>query len=441
MRSLATLVATLLIPTAALAADVTTTPHPGIKRVRRTTASQNINVLVVDLCAAGVSIRATKSGERQRTVSSFGALVGAQAAINGDFFSYTNYSTNGPSMGDGAAWGGSDHNYVAPAQFGARQVALPGHGSTAGVEPWAKQVVSGHPSLIVNGTKLDNSGDTLCTARHPRTALGFSADKKKLILAVVDGRATARLGYTCAELGNLMAEFGAANAVNLDGGGSSAMWVGGTGVINYPSDGSQRVVANHLAVRAKGTGDAPHCPAELTATFAGASHDTAGAPLELRSGEESVVWLELENTGNTTWSPSSTRVGTQDEQDRASTFFKAENWVSPNRPTGADETYAPGATGRFTWAMVAPAVSETTTFDETFQLVEEGVAWFGPKTTLAFTVHPTTGPTDQDDDAVADGGGCSTGRGSSGWLVLVIVALALQSRRGRYPHRHPQSRA
>ena len=444
MRLLAALVATCLVPTGlvatglvapsvARAADATTNPHPGIKRIHRTSASQNINVLVVDLCAAGVSVRATKTGERQRTVSSFGALVGAQAAINGDFFSYETYSTGGPAMGDGAAWGGTDHNYVAPAQFGANMVTLPAHGSTAGVQPWARQVVGGHPSLIVSGAKRDNTGDDLCTARHPRSALGFTADKKKLILAVVDGRATGRLGYTCAELGNLMAEFGANDAVNLDGGGSSTMWVAGNGVLNYPSDGAQRVVANHLAIRAKGTGDAPHCPKPVFKAELSADSGAVATPLELRSGDESVVWLELENMGDATWSTSKTRVGTQDPQDRDSVFFKSENWIAANRPTAADAPAAPGKLAKFTWAMVAPEVTETTTFEETFQLVEEGVAWFGPKTTLAITVHPAMGPTNEDEtvDDGAGGGGCSTGRGTRGWLVLAAIAIALARRARR----------
>src|SRR5688572_21142447 len=100
----------LLVASTAHAADTWTTPSPGVRRLHRVTSNQNINVLVVDLCAPGVSVRATASNERQRTVGSFGALVNAQAAINGDFFSFENYSTGGPSMHAGTAWGGADHN-------------------------------------------------------------------------------------------------------------------------------------------------------------------------------------------------------------------------------------------------------------------------------------------------------------------------------------------
>ncbi len=435
MRSF--LVAALLVGTLApaQAADTWSDPFPGVRRLRRVTTNQNINVLVVDLCAPGVSVRATATGERQRTVSSFGAAVNAQAAVNGDFFSFDTYSTNGPAMSNGVLWGGADGTYVAPIQFGANQVAIPAHGGTGGVATWAREVVGGHPSLLVGGMRRDNNGDSLCTARHPRTALGFNADRTKLYLAVIDGRATTRIGMTCDEMVTMFQGLGATDAVNLDGGGSSAMWLAGTGVLNNPSDGQQRVVANHLAIRATGTGDARHCPAKEL----GAKAAAIGAPLELVSGEEAVVYLELDNTGDIAWTAAMTRVGTQDPQDRESAFFKAENWLAPNRPSPPDMTIAAGATGRFTWAMVAPEVTETTTFDETFQLVQEGVAWFGPKQTMSIVVHPRTGPTTPDEetpgaDEPADGGGCATGGAGSwsgGLIVLALVGLLRRRRPAR----------
>ena len=429
MRSLviAALLAGAVAP--AEAADTWTDPFPGVRRLRRVTTTQNINVLVVDLCAPGVSVRATATGERQRTVTSFGTAVNAQAAVNGDFFSFSTYSTNGPSMGNGVAWGGNDGTYVAPIQFGPNRVAIPAHGGTGGVQPWAREVVSGHPTLLVDGIRRDNNGDPLCTARHPRTALGFNADRTKLYLAVIDGRATNRIGMTCDEMVTLFTGLGAADAVNLDGGGSSAMWLAGTGTVNNPSDGQQRVVANHLAIRATGSGEARHCPAKEL----GAAASAIDAPLELVSGTEAIVYLELDNTGDVAWTAAATRVGTQDPQDRDSAFFKAENWLAPNRPSPPDITTAPGATGRFSWAMVAPEVTETTTFDETFQLVQEGVAWFGPKQTMSIVVHPRTGPTTPPDEEPGepdptDTGGCTTGGAGSIGLSLVLLGLLRRRR-------------
>ena len=39
------------------------------------------------------------------------------------------------------------------------------------------------------------------------------------------------------------------------------MWLSGRGVVNHPSDGSPRAVANHLAIRAIGAGPSPFCVA------------------------------------------------------------------------------------------------------------------------------------------------------------------------------------
>lgn len=442
----------LLVATAGVAhaADSWTDPFPGVRRLHRTSTTQNINVLKVDLCAPGVSVRTTGSGERQKTVSAFATAVGAQAAVNGDFFSFTNYDTNGPSMHAGQAWGGSDHGYVAPVQFGAGHVALPGHEGTGGVEPWAREVVSGHPSLLVGGTRRDNNGDSLCTARHPRTAVGFSADRRTMLVIVVDGRATGRLGVTCDELTALFTELGATDAVNLDGGGSSTMWLAGTGVVNYPSDGSQRVVANHLAIMAGGTGAATSCPLPAYA----ASFVAQEAPQTMVSGDEAVAWMEYRNDGFTTWDLDQTRLGTQAPQDRASPFFKEGNWLSPSRPTGADHSnYGPGAVGRFSWVMLAPEVTEPTVFEEAFQPVQEGVAWFGPVQTMRITVVPRdgVGPDAGDGeggDETGDGdagvdpsgasgqtsGGCATGGDAGGGalvLVLAVGAIGLVGRRRR----------
>jgi hypothetical protein len=121
-----------------------------------------------------------------------------------------------------------------------------------------QQVVSGHPQILRGGVVLPQTGD-LCTARHPRTAAGLSRDRQTLYLMVVDGRSTSSIGMTCAEEARFLAELGAWDAINLDGGGSSAMWVRGVGVVNSPSDGAQRVVANHLAVQAAGSGHAESC--------------------------------------------------------------------------------------------------------------------------------------------------------------------------------------
>lgn len=313
VRALVASLVALLLAAPAGAADTWSQPAPGLKRLHRTTSSQNANALVVDLCAAGVSLRATAYAERKRTVSSFGKLVGANAAVNGDFFSFSTYGTDGLSMSGGALWPGvKDHGYVAPVAIGAGQITIDHHNNTTAVQPWMKEIVSGHPTLLDDGAFVGNSGDPLCTNRHPRTAIGISKDHRSLILVVVDGRAPGRAGMTCAELATLLGELGAFDAVNLDGGGSSTMWLSASGVVNYPSDGSERTVANHLAVHAKGSGASPHCPGpppspELTiklslAPPSGQAADTCTAGtskgiFDWTAGQESVAQVDVKNVG------------------------------------------------------------------------------------------------------------------------------------------------
>lgn len=118
--------------------------------------------------------------------------------------------------------------------------------------------VGGFPMLAVDSLPapaLDSAHtQSLGRVRHPRTAVGIGADGRRLVLAVVDGRqAGYSAGMTLPELGELMLELGARDALNLDGGGSSAMAVRDTGgavrVVNRPSDAAgERPVANALAV-------------------------------------------------------------------------------------------------------------------------------------------------------------------------------------------------
>src|SRR5687768_15546233 len=165
----------LLLALALAAADTWSTPFAGAELLHRVTGSQDAWLLRVDLCTNGIDVRATAVNEKGRTVGSFSSLVGAKAAINGDFFNGS-FGTDGPSMHAGAPWGGADHGYVAPVAFGAGFVDVPHHGNQSGPAAGAREVVSGHPTLLDDGSTVGNPGDSLCTNRHPRTALGVNAD-------------------------------------------------------------------------------------------------------------------------------------------------------------------------------------------------------------------------------------------------------------------------
>lgn len=262
------------LSTGAVAADKWTKPFAGVRMLHRTTTSPkwDIHVLEVDLTMPGVSLRATTSAQRKRTPSSYGKLVGAQAVINADFFSFTDYSTRGLAVGNFKKWPNSaDTKMWGTVAFGGknRVEIAPVSNEVTFDSAWMKGVVGGWPMVVLGGNVLPANASTHCTVRHPRTAVGLNQAGTTLYLAVVDGRQTSSIGMTCNELGTLLHGLGAHQVLSLDGGGSSAMWVDGLGVVSSPSDGHERVVANHLAVHAP--------PQASLGTLEGVVHE-AGAP-------------------------------------------------------------------------------------------------------------------------------------------------------------------
>ncbi|MDI3481179.1 MAG: hypothetical protein PWQ97_834 [Tepidanaerobacteraceae bacterium] len=118
-----------------------------------------------------------------------------------------------------------------------------------------KMALGGGAVLVDNGTIPAEFSHNIPGA-NPRTAVGFSADRKTMFLVVVDGRQAASRGMTQKELAELMVKLGASFALNLDGGGSSTMAVRPLGekqpqVINSVSEGVQRLIANGIGIFSK----------------------------------------------------------------------------------------------------------------------------------------------------------------------------------------------
>jgi hypothetical protein len=119
---------------------------------------------------------------------------------------------------------------------------LPVYLSLAPFHP--RDAVGGRPVLVTDGViaaRLDTVGRAgFATSRHPRTAAGITRDGRILLVTVDGRRAPYSDGMTLGELAALMLALGARDAVNLDGGGSTAMVVatGDTAfaVVNRPSD-------------------------------------------------------------------------------------------------------------------------------------------------------------------------------------------------------------
>jgi hypothetical protein len=114
------------------------------------------------------------------------------------------------------------------------------------------EAVGGFPALLRGGRDVlgeQEVNEAFGQRRHPRTAVGWTADQSRLFLVVVDGRQEGYSdGMSLPELTWVFRRLGAAHALNLDGGGSTALAVGTT-VVNRPSDASGgRAVGNALAL-------------------------------------------------------------------------------------------------------------------------------------------------------------------------------------------------
>lgn len=109
------------------------------------------------------------------------------------------------------------------------------------------QVVGGQPMILSAGVVLDTEGaiDHL-VALNPRTGVGFTADKKNLVMLIVDGRSSISAGCTSKVLADIMKNVGCSEAMNFDGGGSSDLYIKELGIRNVPSDGTERAVTNGL---------------------------------------------------------------------------------------------------------------------------------------------------------------------------------------------------
>lgn len=98
----------------------------------------------------------------------------------------------------------------------------------------ATEVVSSGPVLIVNGKPAITQGDG-GFGIAPRTAIGQKNDGT-IIMLTIDGRSVKSIGATLLDVQNILLEYGAINAANLDGGSSSTMYYNGK-IINNPCGG------------------------------------------------------------------------------------------------------------------------------------------------------------------------------------------------------------
>lgn len=224
--------------------------------------SQSINIVEIDLDRKKTEISIAADPQKRILTSTFAKEKNAIAAINGTFFDMKN--------GGSVMFIKQDGKIINPSKGHSERsngaMAIDGHQvSIVASDPadvdWAEHLkapnvmVSG-PVLLMNGKPAELSKASFNTLSHPRSAIGITGDNK-LLLVAVDGRSETGSGMSLFSLTTLLETLGARDAMNLDGGGSTTLYVKGqteNGVVNHPSDNKkfdhegERTVANAILV-------------------------------------------------------------------------------------------------------------------------------------------------------------------------------------------------
>lgn len=215
---------------------------------------QYVSIVEIDVKKAGGRFALANDPGKITPTSKFAKDSGAVVAINGTFYNMdepyncvTYFKKNGQLCYENTEdMEQRDNAVVAITSKGvpfieAADMANPGN--VADRQSWperinAPSVVASGPVLLIGGAEAYLKECSFNSKRHPRSALGTNG--KKVYLVAVDGRsAEYAQGMTLWEFADVMRFIGAVDAINLDGGGSTTLYVEGqndNGIINHPSD-------------------------------------------------------------------------------------------------------------------------------------------------------------------------------------------------------------
>ncbi len=179
--------------------------------------------------------------------------------VNGDFFA-SNGTPQGIVYKNGAAikttFTDATNTFFAITKE--KKAIIGGQDIYNELKPTIQEALGGRVWLVRNGIKINNDN----AAVEPRTCVGITEDGQKVYLLAVDGRNFWHSnGMSYDELSKCMQAFGAYQAINLDGGGSTTFFIRNTTEFtadrfelkNWPCDkgGQERAVANGLIIIGK----------------------------------------------------------------------------------------------------------------------------------------------------------------------------------------------
>lgn len=215
-----------------------------------------VHRLRLDLRAPGVSIALSPPSERGRTIDAMSGTATASASVNASFFD-RDFRPRGLTVSEGKPWPEVLAAESSPllACDAALRCMIDFDGATRADPGW-HTAVAGTPWLVRGGRARraadDASCAALCAQRHPRTAIGLADGGRTLVVVTVEGRREGARGSTLAELAAYLRQQGVHDAINLDGGGSSTLWIAGRSVMSRPvTEPSERRLANTLHLRVR----------------------------------------------------------------------------------------------------------------------------------------------------------------------------------------------
>lgn len=231
-------------------------------------SEQEVNLLQIDLSVPQRRLAFAGLADGLALTSEFAKDAGALAGINATFFDMKNGGSVTFLRIDGTVINettllnpdGTNHERA----NGALVVDAKGANIVTGdpaVVGWDKRLHAENglvcgPVLLREGAGVPLAQNAFNDNRHPRSAVGITSDGQ-VLLVTVDGRNARAHGMNLHELAFLLRQLGARDGLNLDGGGSTALYINGkneTGIVNYPSDnktfdhGGERKVANAILV-------------------------------------------------------------------------------------------------------------------------------------------------------------------------------------------------
>lgn len=220
---------------------------------------QAVNIMEIDLKRHHKKLKLAGVSQGMKLTSEFARDNKAVVAINGGFFNTKVGGAHDFIKIDGSVVNVSSNSHPranAYFAFDQQDVCIIPQTADSTRETRIDNVLLSGPLLLSGSEFAPLEENKFNMNKHPRTAIALRGDT--LVFITIDGRNASSHGVNLIELSRLLKWYGCEAAMNLDGGGSTTMYIRGqpdNGVVNYPSDNKlfdhegERPVANIIYIK------------------------------------------------------------------------------------------------------------------------------------------------------------------------------------------------